>query len=291
MIAEVVTAVEVLTGRRVVAHHDPPGSGCTPAIRVVAELDSGDRVFAKAGADDHIAGWIDAEIAAYRSIRGTFMPTFVGAAATRSGRSVLVLEDLSSAHWPPPWPADGVGSVRSALDELHAMVAPASTPTVGTAHPDLGSGWDAVADDPSALLSTGLCSAAWLDDVLPGLQRVARDALLAGTSLCHLDVRSDNLCLVAGGEARLIDWNHACRANPELDLAFWVPSLARETGIRPDDLGIPVDPRLAVVVAGFFAARAGLPGIPKAPKVRQVQRDQLVAALPWAARCSGFAEP
>jgi hypothetical protein len=48
---------------------------------------------------------------------------------------------------------------------------------------------------------------------------------------------------------------------------------------------------LAAVVAGFFAARAGMPDIPKAPRVRGVQLAQLAVALPWAARSCGFAAP
>jgi hypothetical protein len=41
---------------------------------------------------------------------------------------------------------------------------------------------------------------------------------------------------------------------------------------------------LAAYVAGFFASRAGQAEIPHAPLVRQVQRQQLLTALPWAAR-------
>jgi hypothetical protein len=59
----------------------------------------------------------------------------------------------------------------------------------------------------------------------------------------------------------------------------------------PEELGFDVDPGLAAVVAGFFAARAGLPAIAKAPGVREVQLAQLVVALPWAARRCGFAVP
>src|SRR5919108_277017 len=46
--------------------------------------------------------------------------------------------------------------------------------------------------------------------------------------------------------------------------------------------------KLAAAVAGFFAARAGLPPPPTAPYVRAVQLSQLRAALPWAARELGL---
>jgi hypothetical protein len=38
------------------------------------------------------------------------------------------------------------------------------------------------------------------------------------------------------------------------------------------------------LVSGYFAARAGLPTIPSAPRVRDIQRAQLGKALPWAVR-------
>jgi hypothetical protein len=292
VIDSIVAAVEAVTGRRVVARHDPPGSGYTPAIRFVAALDSGDRVFVKAASDPHIGGWIRQEIDFYRSVDGPFLPGFVGAGeASTDGLPVLVIEDLSAARWPPPWDDASIEAVLAALGRLHGHASAADVPSLEVLHPDLAAGWDTVADDPGVLTDTGLCTASWLADVLPHFRRAARGAPLAGESLCHLDVRSDNVCFMDDGSARLIDWNQACRANAELDLACWVPSLAYESGMDPEELGFDVDPGLAAVVAGFFAARAGLPAIPKAPGVRDVQLAQLAVALPWAARRCGFAAP
>lgn len=292
MIAEIEAAVEALTDHRVVARHDPPGSGYTPAIRFVAELDSGDRVFVKAAPDHHIGEWIQQEIAFYRSVHGPFLPSFVGARdATATGLPVLVIEDLSAARWPPPWDDGSIEAVLAALDRLQAHPCPDDVRSVKGLHPDFSSGWDIVADDPAVLTGTGLCTGEWLADVLPHFRRAAHGAPMAGESLCHLDVRSDNLCLMTDGSARLIDWNQACRANADLDLACWAPSLASECGMVPEELGFEIDPGLATVVAGFFAARAGLPVIPKAPRVREVQLAQLAVALPWAARRCGFAAP
>jgi hypothetical protein len=77
----------------------------------------------------------------------------------------------------------------------------------------------------------------------------------------------------------LVDWNHACIGNADLDLAFWLPSLHLEGGPPPEHFGVD---ELAVFVAGFFAALAGLPPPPGAPTVRAFQRAQLEVALPWA---------
>ncbi|HEV3467923.1 MAG TPA: hypothetical protein VG148_01270, partial [Pyrinomonadaceae bacterium] len=104
----------------------------------------------------------------------------------------------------------------------------------------------------------------------------------AGDSLTHWDLRSDNICISAG-RAVFVDWSAACLSNPRLDLGFWLPSLAYESGVAPEKI-LPDAPEVAAWVSGYFAARAGLPEISDAPRVRTVQRRQLETALPWAAR-------
>ena len=79
----------------------------------------------------------------------------------------------------------------------------------------------------------------------------------------------------------MLDWNWACVGNAELDVAYFVNHVAGTGGPEPGELA-DVDPGWAAVVAGFFAANAGLPEIPHAPTVRTVQREQLRSALPWA---------
>ena len=101
-----------------------------------------------------------------------------------------------------------------------------------------------------------------------------------GDRLCHCDVRSDNLCL-KDGRVVLVDWNHARLGNPGYDVAFWAPSLALEKGPAPDSFGVD---EFAAYVAGFFAARAGLPKPAGAPTVRDFQRIQAEVALDWAER-------
>lgn len=72
-----------------------------------------------------------------------------------------------------------------------------------------------------------------------------------------------------------MDWNFACVSNPRLDLGFWLPSLTYEGGPS----------------VRLSAARAGLPGIQDAPRVRVVQRQQLEIALPWVARALDLPPP
>ena len=89
---------------------------------------------------------------------------------------------------------------------------------------------------------------------------------------------------------KFIDWAEACRSSAAVDLGFFLPSLAFEGGPPPETI-LPDAPEIAAAVAGFFAARAGLPDIPLSPFVRRVQREQLSTSLPWAARALGLATP
>lgn len=90
--------------------------------------------------------------------------------------------------------------------------------------------------------------------------------------------------MLSRGSTLLVDWNLASIGNPQVDVAFWLPSLAAESGALPDTVMPDCPPEVAAYVCGFFACRAGQPELPHAPLVRQVQLQQLRTALPWAAR-------
>ncbi len=74
----------------------------------------------------------------------------------------------------------------------------------------------------------------------------------------HNDVRSDNLC-IHRGSALLIDWDLACIGNPQFDVAFWIPSLALESGSSPEDLMPKCPAELVAYITGFFALAPGGP--------------------------------
>lgn len=201
---------------------------------------------------------------------------------------LLALEDLSAAHWPPPWSPVTVAAVLATLDAVAATRPP---PGLGRLADDPPAGWDEVQRDPSAFLRLGLCSARWLDEALPALLEESAPSLLAGDALLHFDVRSDNLC-IRDGKALLVDWNLACVGAAGFDVAFWLPSLALERGPTPAEIerARPEVAAFAPLVAGFFAARAGLPSPAGAPAVRGFQLAQLEVALPWAVRALGLPE-
>jgi Ser/Thr protein kinase RdoA (MazF antagonist) len=164
--------------------------------------------------------------------------------------------------------------------------ASAGRPAVRVAEPVRS---ERLAGDPGPFLALGMCSAAWLGRALPFLDDAARSADLCGDSLLHMDVRSDNLC-VLGDRAILIDWNWACRGNAAFDLAAWLPSLHAEGGPAPETL-MPEAGAFAALLAGYFCARAPRPPISLAPHVRPLQLAQARTALPWAARALGLPMP
>jgi hypothetical protein len=235
----------------------------------------GTNAFLKCGHIPPSPDWIRDEHAVFQAMRGPFMPTFL--AFEDGDRPLLVLDDLMPAYWPPPWREGDVDLVLEALAEVAAAEVKASLPRVEEVHLN---DWYEIERDPQPFLSTGLRDATWLERMLPELIAAADAAPVHGDALCHCDVRSDNLC-VKDGRAVLVDWNHARLGNPEYDIAFWLPSLVLEHGPRPDRFGVN---ELAPLVAGFFAARAGLPKPAGAPRVREFQRAQADVALDWTER-------
>jgi hypothetical protein len=263
-----------------------PASGSGYGIntsRWRVELADGGSVFVKVALDDLAAGWLRQEHNVYASVAAPFIPQLRG--WHDAEQTLLAMEDLSDAHWPPPWPQHGVPAVLAALDEVHAAAPPPGLGRLEELREPLD-GWPRIAADPAPCLSLGLCSAEWLDGALLELAAASAACELAGDAFLHLDVRSDNLCLV-DGRAVLVDWNWANVGNPLIDVVAWLPSLRLEGG--PEPWEIVSDSRgLSALMAGFFLSLAGLPAPATAPKVRDIQRRQGEVALAWAARELGL---
>jgi hypothetical protein len=274
--AEVAQAV----GRRPVRWERPAGDGYgTNNSRWVVELEDGESVFVKVALDDLAADWLRRERYVYRSVRGSFIPALHGWHDEQV--TLLVIDDLSSADWPPPWTDERVDAVLAALRDVHSTPPPSGLGLLEDLREELD-GWRRVAADPRPLLSTGLCTAAWLERALPQLLSASAACELTGSAFMHFDVSSNNICFRAGG-AMLIDWNWATVGNPLLDVVGWLPSLRTEGGPEPWTI-VADSGGLAPLVAGYFAANAGLPPPTTAPRVREFQRRQGEVALEWAAR-------
>jgi hypothetical protein len=235
-----------------------------------ANFADGTRAFLKLARIDPSPQWLRDEAAVLSTIQSGAAPRYI--AFEDGSEPLLVLEDLMPARWPPPWQNGDVEAVLAALAEV--AQARADVPLLEDE--DLN-GWRTIASDSEPFLSTDLRDAAWLERMLPTLLAATEAAPLAGDSLLHCDVRSDNLC-VKDGHVVLVDWNHARIGNARFDIAFWLPSLVLERGPKPQRFGVD---DLAPVVAGFFAARAGLPRPAGAPRVREFQRAQAAVALDW----------
>ncbi len=254
--------------------------GYTPALRWVMRMADGRRCFAKIATNDMTANWLRLEQHAYSTLNADFMPRMLGW-QDDAANPILLLEDLSDAVWPPPWSQQHLSALMRTLDQMWST--PATTfPSAVDTNAGILHGWNTVREDPAPFLGLGLASQTWLDEHLPELCAQDEDATLPGDDLLHGDLRSDNLC-IKGDRAIVFDWNNAVRGNRRFDLAALLPSIASEGGPLPETF-MPDAGVLSVIMAGYFAARAGLPIIPQAPRVREVQLSQLRHALPWMCR-------
>jgi len=256
----------------------PVVGGYTPAARYVASAGR-ERAFVKVATTAVTASHLRGEGFVYERLTGAFMPGLIGWEDDEF-EPILAIEDLGDARWPPPWDRPAVDRVLEQLAALHADTTPLRS--FSEAHGGSSEGWANVAAEPEPFLSLGLASREWLQRALPRLVEAEAACPTDGPTVAHFDLRSDNICLTASGP-KLIDWAASSQGDPDLDLGFWLPSLAFEGGPAPDEI-LPNSPEVAAYVSGFFAAYAGLPIIPEAPFVRRVQREQLSTALPWALR-------
>lgn len=233
----------------------------------------------KGATDADTAAWLRAEHAIYARYRAPFLPALLGW-QDDGAAPWLAIEDLSEASWPPPWSRIRIDAVLATMADVAACPA-SELPSMETRRIEFA-GWPRVAADPGSFARLGVATEPWLTRALPALLAAESRATLDGAALLHNDVRSDNLCF-AGERVVLVDWNWACRGNPELDIAAWLPSLALEGGPAPEEI-LPRAGDLASFVAGFYAAHAGLPPLPGRPTLRAFQLEMLRESLAWTAR-------
>jgi hypothetical protein len=250
-------------------------------------FDDGSSAFVKAATTAETAVRLRAEARVYTALNANFAPRLLGWDDSED-YPVLILEDLSMGHWPPPWSPDRIQQVLDTLKRVRAASGSVDVPSLEAARPQLA-GWRRVAEDPAPFLQLGLCSMGWLTRALPDLLAAENAAVLEGGDLLHLDVRSDNIAFL-GDRVVLVDWDSATRGNGILDVVAWLPSLHAEGGPTPDTI-VANESALVALIAGYWAARAGLPVPVGAPRVREVQLQQLRVALPWAARVLGLPRP
>ena len=208
----------------------------------------------------------------------------------------LVFTDVDGRHPATPWLATELTAVLAALAAMAAALTPTPVAAVPTAAEQLGydfAGWRRIAADPPADL------APWARAHLPELCAAADRGLtaLTGDTLCHLDVRADNLLVGADGTVSVVDWPWACRGPSWLDTLLLLVNVRLHGGhdtevlLRDLPLTAAVEPAALTGVlaglAGFFLDAARQPPPPGIPTVRAFQRAQGDALLPWLAERLG----
>jgi hypothetical protein len=260
--------------------------GHTAAHTWIMRFESGKTAFVKHATDERTAEWLKSERSVYEAVRGDFLPDLLG--WDGGDPPILILEDLSHARQAPPWTSEDIESVLLILERLARTKLPQTFRAL-TNYPEPFNGWHEIAKDPSAFLQLGAASANWLDTALPRLLAAEAAADLAGESLVHTDLRSDNI-FFHRNLTMLIDWNWACRGNPKFDLVSWLPSLHTEGGPPPWAFEID-EPNLIAMQAGYLAHRVSKPPAKMNASIWRLQHAQLRSALPWSAKALGLPPP
>jgi hypothetical protein len=197
-----------------------------------------------------------------------------------------------------PWDPGQLQAAVRALGALHAALTPnpvvGAQPAADRLRPLFG-GWAelaAMARPPEGLdewSGRNLGRLAALESGWP-------DAL-AGPTLLHCDVRSDNLLVTTSGVV-FVDWPHACVGAPIFDLVAWAPSVVLEGGPEPEELlalhgpAAAVDRDVVAVLAaafsGFLVRHSVQPPPPGLPTLRAFQGAQGAVALAWLRRLTGW---
>ncbi|MEV4706522.1 phosphotransferase [Actinoplanes sp. NPDC049316] len=203
---------------------------------------------------------------------------------------VLVLEDVAGRHPRTPWVEDEVDAAVTALRDLAGTLTPSpisGVPQAADVLADYFAGWAALAADPVADLDPW--AVAHLSDLDAAAMR-GLAVLRTGETVAHGDIRADNLLVRPDGAITVVDWPWACVAPEWLDTLLLAMNITVYGGAG-DRLLTGVDHAQATdVLAGFtgyFLHRSRLPA-PGIPHVREFQRAQADALLPWlAARLVG----
>ena len=277
--AAILTAITAATGARP-ASWQHVVAGHTHAEKWLVELQDARRVFVKAGTERSARSQIEREALILGSVAAAYMPGLHGT-ATVDGWSVLILEDLSRAAWPPPY-ADGGAALLETVTQVATTPPPQGLPRRPEGRP-LGTYWQRIAADPEPVLAHGLFSAGWLEAAQPVLDAAESLAELAGDDFLHDDVWAGNVCYTERG-ALLIDWASATIGDRRIDLAYALLSI-RSSGTRPPPVDFRNEAAYAALLAGANAYQAAQPtddSIQRVSVLRAGWLHDLEFALDWA---------
>ncbi|WBB67088.1 phosphotransferase [Micromonospora sp. WMMD812] len=287
-------AVQEILGDRVVEAVSQPG-GYSPGSADRVRTASGRRAFVKAvspaqNPDSPRMHRAEARVAAALPASAP-TPRLLG--CHDDGDWVaLVFTDADGRHPATPWRADELATVLSTLEAMAVALTPNPVSHAPTAAEQLAydfAGWHRIAADPPARLDP------WARTHLDELRAAADSGLaaLAGDTLCHVDLRADNLLVDPAGAVTVVDWPWACRGPAWLDTALLLVNVRLHGGhdtealLRRLPLTADVDPDALTGtyagLAGYFTDAARRPAPANIPTVRAFQQAQADALLPWLA--------
>lgn len=205
---------------------------------------------------------------------------------------VVVIDAIPGTTPREPWTAADLDAVLATLDDLQRVGTP--TPLVGTPSvadalgPDLR-GFERVLADVPADLDDWLC---------PRRESLARAAArgiapLDGDTLCHSDLRADNVLIRPDGSVVLVDWAWASRGSRFADALQFLSSIEDPHGRLDldgridavmDRHGVPREVATDVLIGilGFFVDAARWPWDPSLPTLlehRATMRDRLLSLV------------
>ncbi|MGP9538000.1 phosphotransferase [Brachybacterium sp. AOP43-C2-M15] len=202
---------------------------------------------------------------------------------------VLVTEVARGALPGQPWTPAQLDKALDALDALQAVTTPCPLDglrsVVETLGPDM-LGFEQVAADPPEDLDP------WIRERLDALRAAAKRGIeaLDGDTLCHADVRADNMLLADDGTVRFVDWAWASRGSRVADALQLLSSVEDPGGslgvnarvdavLAAHDLPRQVGTDVFAGVLGFFVDAARWPHEPSLPFLlphRRARRDSLL---------------
>lgn len=199
----------------------------------------------------------------------------------------IVLEDIAGRQPAIPWQRGELDAVLAATQALAERMTPASvtglTPVLHELAEDF-LGWRKIGAHPPSDLDP------WARRNLDMLAGLADHGIqsLAGTTLCHTDLRADNVLLTAERSVVFVDWAWAGAGPQWLDCLLLLLNVQLHGGHDVETLlrqhcaapAAEVDGVLAGL-AGFFADSARRPDPPGLPTLRAFQAAQARATLGW----------
>lgn len=200
-----------------------------------------------------------------------------------------------------PWTAEDLRRVIDGTSLLSQSLTPSplGPPAVGTAGEVFARtlcGWGRLREE---LSQTGSRIGRWGPKDLAALAEIESTApdLVAGNTLLHFCVRSDNI-LLTPDRVWFVDWPSACVGAPWVDVVLFAPTVTLQGGPPPEHViadseacqRADPDAITAVVAAfsGFLVRQAMLPPPPASPTLRPFQAALGAVATEWAAQRAGL---